>query len=71
MVPSLKGHSLPEDYADFDCLKMRGALRFKACYACGAEFSEGNTHSPAGWKETQISGFCEDCFDAMFEDNDD
>lgn len=70
MIQSLRGHSLPEDYTDFDCLKLRGALMFKTCVYCGAEFSNGNVHTKEGWRETQISGFCEDCFDGLFEDDD-
>jgi hypothetical protein len=40
----------------------------KTCLECKQPFSDRNTHSEAGWKETQISGLCEDCFDALFEE---
>lgn len=36
------------------------------CENCGDLFEPGvNVHSDAGWKETQISGFCENCFDEI------
>ena len=36
------------------------------CIKCGEDFSDKNTHTVAGWKETRISGMCEDCFDELF-----
>lgn len=36
------------------------------CLECNEVFSNKNCHSAAGWKETQISGICENCFDRMF-----
>lgn len=45
--------------------------RFMHCIQCKAAFTDANTHSAAGWKETQISGFCEDCFDNIFAGDDD
>lgn len=39
------------------------------CACCGEPFSDANVHTPDGWKETQISGMCETCFDdALLED---
>ncbi len=38
------------------------------CVQCKNEFSSENTHTELGWKETQISGMCEDCFDNLFID---
>lgn len=35
------------------------------CVACGTRFTEANVWSDAGWLETQISGLCESCFDAV------
>ena len=32
---------------------------------CGERFSDSNVYSQAGWLETQISGLCEVCFDAL------
>jgi len=37
------------------------------CVKCGEAFSSANTHTAAGWKETSLSGLCEDCFDKIFE----
>ena len=37
------------------------------CVRCGEPFSNKNTHTAAGWKETTITGLCEDCFDRIFE----
>lgn len=35
---------------------------------CEQPFSDKNTHSADGWRETQISGMCEDCFDETCTD---
>jgi hypothetical protein len=35
------------------------------CLRCGDQFSPANTFSEAGWRETEISGFCEACFDEV------
>jgi predicted Zn-ribbon and HTH transcriptional regulator len=40
------------------------------CRECKQLFSDKNVHTSAGWKETRISGICEDCFDAMFAGDD-
>lgn len=42
------------------------------CENCGRLFSKENVYSDAGWRETQISGYCEKCFDDItgFEDCD-
>ena len=37
------------------------------CVACG-EFAEPKIHTPEGLKEFEISGMCEECFDALFEE---
>lgn len=47
------------------------APRFSNCIECKAPFTDKNTHSTAGWRETQMSGLCEDCFDAVFADMED
>lgn len=58
------------------CLEDLKALSAKypdiqtSCISCGAMFDEVNTHSVAGWRETQISGMCEDCFDELFKEPD-
>jgi hypothetical protein len=35
------------------------------CMACGARFTDANVYTEAGWIETQISGICEACYDAV------
>jgi len=60
---SIFGHLLPESQQDFEEIKYPRNL---TCSACRKLFSNANTHTALGWKETQISGFCEDCFDALF-----
>jgi hypothetical protein len=42
--------------------------KYEHCVACHEPFNDINTHTRAGWLETQTSGLCEDCFDACFED---
>ena len=64
----LKGNLLPESEADF--ADNYDAMKFKRCLSCDERFTAANTHSLLGWKETQISGFCEQCFDNMFKDED-
>lgn len=54
---------LPKNEQEFNQMP---APRFTQCTTCGADFSALNTHSPMGWRETQISGNCEDCFDTKF-----
>lgn len=66
MRQSLKGHLLPENEADYQRLKAAGGLKFPQCLKCGEEFSSENTSTRQGWAETQISGFCESCFDSIF-----
>jgi hypothetical protein len=39
------------------------------CVKCKEKFSNENVFSSLGWKETQISGICEKCWDAMFSEN--
>lgn len=56
---------LPENADEFQLIGDHN--RFMQCANCCRPFSYLNTHSAAGWRETQISGFCEDCFDALFE----
>lgn len=41
------------------------------CVSCKEPFSSKNVHTDAGWRETQLSRLCEDCFDAAFADMED
>lgn len=47
--------------------------KYRLCLRCRKEFTEENVHSDSGWRETQISGLCEDCFDLItnFDDEND
>jgi hypothetical protein len=47
-----------------------GKTEHGCCVSCKQPISEQNTHTEAGWRETKISGLCEDCFDAAFKDFD-
>lgn len=62
------GRQLPESQTDFNTLFAEGRVRYTQCVRCLDYFSDDNTHSKAGWAETQISGMCEDCFDNLFEE---
>lgn len=73
MRPSLHGGGkmLPESWADFQELLAAGGtgLEHIRCMRCREGFSEGNVRTPAGWRETQISGMCENCFDELFKED--
>jgi hypothetical protein len=68
MKQSIKGYWLPDNAEDMESLLISGTAMHKTCRYCKSAFTEANTHSTLGWWETQISGFCEDCFDKLFED---
>jgi len=70
MRTSLRGHQLPESEAEFNQLAAQGTLRYRVCQDCEVEFSPANTFTRLGWAEGQISGVCEDCFNALFEEPD-
>ena len=38
-------------------------MNYTKCVCCNLPFTSQNVYSRAGWKETQISGMCEKCFD--------
>lgn len=69
MIPSLKGGWLPSSLADFILLRNEQSLRFERCYSCSEEFTEKNVFTSLGWRETQISGTCEECFNEMFKED--
>ena len=69
MKPSLKGGLLPESLEDYEHLDKTGGLRFNLCRECKQPFSPANVQTRLGWAETQISGWCENCFDAMFSED--
>jgi len=41
-------------------------LGYNHCHVCHNGFTPANVFTPAGWRETQISGTCEKCFDELF-----
>jgi hypothetical protein len=71
MIPSIKGGLLPESAEDFEQLQIARKARWVRCFSCEAPFGPANTRSAAGWRETQISQFCEDCYDELFKDAED
>ena len=40
------------------------------CCSCNQAFSSHNVFTKLGWRETQISGMCEKCWDDLFKDAD-
>jgi hypothetical protein len=68
MIPSIRGGLLPESEADFRQLEATRKLPYAKCISCSAPFSETNVRTSAGWRETQISGMCEVCYDELFQD---
>lgn len=60
----IRGNPLPECVEDFNSATR--LMKHVSCRKCGEQFNADNTHTSAGWAETQISGYCENCFDAMF-----
>jgi hypothetical protein len=54
---------LPKTEQEFNQMPQK---KHTHCIKCGAGFSSINTYSPLGWRETQISGWCESCFDEEF-----
>lgn len=67
MKKSLKGYELPESWGDYQRLKKP---LYTVCLDCREKFSPENVTSPAGWRETQITGMCENCFDHLFDISD-
>jgi len=41
------------------------------CLICEQPFSQENVFTEDGWAETKISGFCEICFDKLFDEETD
>jgi len=68
MIPSIRGGWLPESAGDFAALQLARAAPHLSCGICKAQFSETNVHTSEGWRETQISGTCEDCYDELFRE---
>jgi hypothetical protein len=62
------GKKLPESEEEFQQLKQAGKAKFINCQTCKKEFSSLNTHTVLGWRETQITGDCETCFDRIWSE---
>lgn len=62
---------LPSSEMQFQALRAKGLVRYRSCITCSNVFSKANVKTLMGWRETQISGICETCFDKMFEKFDD
>ena len=45
-------------------------LDSNTCVICKKPFTDKNVFTDAGWRETQITGFCEKCFDEATLDED-
>jgi len=58
----------PNSFAEFLFLKQTSLAQYHHCVECEEPFTPSNVYSADGWKETQISGLCEDCFDTIEED---
>lgn len=57
----------PISYHDFKTYVEAGLLIQKTCICCNEPFTPENVKTSLGWRETQISGYCEDCWDKIFE----
>lgn len=67
-----RGCHRPRSYDEFTKLQGSHAADLQeTCVLCGLKFGPTNTRTAAGWMETQISGYCEACFDRLFADDDD
>jgi len=68
MIPSIRGGLLPESEQDFRQLADTGKAPHLTCISCGTPFTSETVKTEKGWRETQISGFDELCYDELFED---
>lgn len=68
MKRGLRGQFLPESWEDFKELVATGFAGYRHCVTCHEDFAQGNVFTSAGWRETQLGGMCERCFDTLFSD---
>jgi hypothetical protein len=68
MIPSIRGGFLPESEADSRQLTDTRKAHYLACISCKLPFTAERIKTSAGWRETQISGMCEVCYDELFQD---
>ena len=62
----ITGGPLPETFEEFQ--RARDKMRYTECLVCGKAFTNKTVFSPPGWRETQITGWCEVCFDEFFDE---
>ena len=55
-----------DDFKEHMRVKLFGATLPNCCVSCKEPFSDKNVRTPAGWRETQISKMCENCWDKTF-----
>jgi hypothetical protein len=60
---------LPQTEEQFKSCISTGHFQYSKCISCHSPFSSTNTHSDMGWRETQLSGLCEDCFDSLCKED--
>lgn len=69
MRTSLKGHQLPETRNEALNLERQGLLKYTHCPDCNMSLTGPNVAFTAPeWRETQISGLCKHCWDALFQE---
>lgn len=59
----------PNSYEEFLKYKASGLLNHVTCIQCKSFMSDNNVLTQMGWRETQITGLCEVCFDKLFEED--
>ncbi len=64
----MKHTKRPSSWEEFVQLNAAGEINYHSCVECGDFFTKDNTHTEMGWRETQISGMCENCFDSLFDE---
>ena len=57
--------TLPKSQIELQSLIQSGNHRYRLCIECHHQFTTRNVWTEDGWRETQISGLCEACFDEL------
>jgi len=60
-------HELPNSEMQYQALRAKGLAPYTTCLICNQAFTSANVKTMLGWRETQITGYCESCFDKIFE----
>lgn len=69
-IVTLTGPDLAEFKANLT-KTLHGETAPGCCVSCKDQFGPANVFTAAGWRETQLSGMCERCWDETFADEDD